>query len=67
MRHTITHHTPICPICKSGMQRIHQLNGFFYICNDDPVNHIYKELGQGQAECESVISDNSNDILEEKE
>jgi len=64
MRYVITHHTPICPVCKSGMYKIHQINGFYYICNDDPVNHIYKELGSGKAEIESIITDDGNDILE---
>lgn len=64
MRHIITYHSPICPICKSGMVRIHQVDGFYYICNDDPIHHLYKELGGGQAECEAIISDDGNDILE---
>ena len=63
MQYVITYHTPICPVCRSAMIRIHQHDGFFYICNDEPVHHIYKELGGGQAECESVITDNVNDIL----
>ena len=66
MRYVITHHTPICPKCQSGMKRSHRTDGFYYICNDHP-EHIFYEIGSGQAECESIVVDNINDILEDED